>query len=93
MKQYKIVSVLWEDASTFSGQALPTKLKNLITPSLTIGILFKKSKRYVIIASHVEKYTDRDDADYMVILRSNILAIKEYGSIPLEELRTKEDSI
>ena len=86
MKSYKIVSVLWEDASTFTGQELPQELIDLIIPSLTIGILYKQNKRYVIIASHIERYHDRDQADYTIILRNNIIAMQEHGTITLEDL-------
>lgn len=88
MKQYKIISVLWEDHTTFHGSYLPLKPHELIKPSITIGFLFKKTKRYLIVASHLERFDTEDKADFTVILRGSVLGIKEYGTIELNDLRS-----
>jgi len=92
MKQYKIVSVLWEDHSTFSGEDLPDELDLLIKPSLTIGLLYKLTKRYIVLASHIERFDYGDKADYTVILRGSVLGMNEYGTIEIDNLRSKEGS-
>ncbi len=89
MKTYKIVSVLWEDHSSFTQRQLPDDLSNLIRPSLTMGLLFKKTKKHLVIASHIERYDHVDEADFMVIYRSSILGIKEYGKISIDNLRSE----
>ena len=92
MKEYKIVSVIWEDHSSFSGQSLPTDLKSLIRPSITMGLLYKKTKRYLVIAYHIERFDYADEADFTVILRDSVLGIKEHGRLQLDNLRPKEGS-
>lgn len=92
MSTYKIVSVLWEDAHHATSQELPKKLSNFITPSLTLGLLYKQDERYMILASHIERYSDHDEADFMLILKDNIIGQKEYGEIEIKKLRNKEDS-
>jgi len=87
MKEYKIVSVIWEDHSTFSGETLPTELESLIQPSITTGLLYKKNKRYLIIAHHIERFDYGDKADYTVILRGSVLGMKEHGVLPIKNLR------
>ena len=91
MKEYKIVSVIWEDHSSFNGQ-LPTNLKTLIRPSITMGLLYKKTKRYLVIAHHIERFEHTDEAEYTVILSNCVLGMKEYGQIQLDNLRPKEGS-
>lgn len=92
MKEYKIISVIWEDHSKFSGQPVPTDLKNLIKPSITIGLLYKKTKRYIVVASHIERFDYGDEADYTIILRNSVLGIQEYGVLPIQNLRPRGDS-
>lgn len=89
MKDYKIVSVLWEDHTVYSARTLPKKLRGLIRPSLTIGFLYKQTKRYIVVASHVERYDHTDDVDFTVILRGSILGIKEYGTVTINNLRNE----
>jgi hypothetical protein len=92
MNQYDIVSVLWEDHTTFHNTDLPTELDDLIRPSLTIGVLYKETERHLVIASHIERYEYSDSADYTVILKGSVLGMKKYGEITIENLRSKEGS-
>lgn len=84
MSKYKLVTVLWEDATHATSQELPEILEDLIIPSLTTGILYKQNKRYVIIASHIERYVNRAEADYMIILKGSIISIKEHDIIEID---------
>lgn len=88
-KEYPIVAVLWEDHSAFSGRELPATedLSEYIRPSLTVGLLYKKTKKYIVVVSHVDRYTDRDESDFSIIYRSAILGLQEYGLIKIEELQ------
>lgn len=54
---------------------------------MTVGALIKKTKKYFVIAYNIERYDDRDDFDFIIILRSCILGQKEYGTIELHSLR------
>ncbi len=88
MKEYPIVAVLWEDHTTFSRRELPknSDLSQYIRPSLTIGLLYKKTRKYIIVCHHVDRYEELDEADFIVIFKSAILSIKEYGKIEVSNL-------
>jgi hypothetical protein len=88
MSTYKVVAAIWEDHTVYQGMELPKKLDGFIQPSLTVGILYKETDRYLIIISHVERHEFSDQCDYTIILKSSLLgALKEYGTIELKRLR------
>lgn len=92
-KEYPIVAIIWEDHSSFSKRELPhsNDLSEYIRPSLTIGLLYKKTRKYIVVVHHVDRYSDYDEADFTIIYKSTILGIKEYGKIKIEELHNKGD--
>lgn len=92
MRDYPIIAVLWEDHTTFSRRELPkdSDLSNYIRPSLTIGLLYKKTRKYIILVSHVDRYDSHDEADFIVIFKDAILSIQEYGKIKIERLNEGE---
>jgi hypothetical protein len=64
------------------------KTKDAIpTPTLSVGVLYSEDDRVMIIVSDIERYNDRDEATYMVILKSTVIAKKVYGKIKLRSLR------
>jgi len=89
MKEYPIVAVLWEDHTTFSKAPLPKNqdLSQYIRPSLTIGLLYKKTRKFIVIVSHVDRYEDHDESDFTIIYKSAILSVKEYGTIKIDRLQ------
>lgn len=58
-----------------------------LVATMTFGVLIEKNKKYVIVASDIERYEERDDSTYTVILRPTIQAIQEYGEIQIDNLR------
>jgi hypothetical protein len=92
-KEYPIVAVLWEDHSAFTGQELPSSddISEYIRPSLTLGLLYKETSKYIIVISHLERYDDREQGDWMVIYKSAILGRENYGKIKLRKIRKKGD--
>lgn len=92
-KEYPIVAVIWEDHSGYQRTQLPNTddLSELIRPSLTIGLLYKKTVKYIIVVQHVDRYGELDEADFMIIYRNAIIGMQEYGKIKISELRNKGD--
>lgn len=84
---YKVVAVIWEDHRRADREPLPNDPEDLIFPTISVGILVKKTKRLIILASDIERYESNDDATYSVIFRSNIQGIKEFGDIQIDNLR------
>lgn len=87
MSQYKVVVALWEDHTVFREAELPNKLEEAIIPSLTTGILYKETDRYVVIVSHIERFENHDESDYTIILKGSILSMKEFGEVEIKKLR------
>ena len=84
---YKIVAVIWDDHRKVTRSPIVTDPESLIFPTITIGILLKQTKRLLTIVSDIERYEDGDNADYMIILRSCVQGIMEYGEIEIDNLR------
>lgn len=93
MTEYPIVAVLWEDHSKFTDRELPASddLSEFVRPSLTIGLLYKKRSKYIILVNHVNRYNEHDETDFMIIYKSSILGIQEYGKIKIDTLRKEGD--
>lgn len=87
MKEYDIVAVLWEDHIQFSRTAFVKNPDKAIIPSLSVGILYKETKKTLTIISNIERYQEHDDVDYMVILKSTVVSVKKYGLIQLRQIR------
>lgn len=83
MKEYKVVAVLWDDHISFDRTTLIRNPDDVLKPTLTIGFIYKQTKKTITVVSDLESYSDRNDASYIVILKSAIRSIKEYGTIEL----------
>lgn len=87
-KEYEVVAVFWEDHIHFDrSPIIENPSKAFKTPTLTVGILFKEDSKAIIILSDIERYEDRDEATYTVILKGTVVAIKSFGKIKLKSLR------
>ena len=86
--QYKIVAILWQDHMSVNRGTLPVNMEDIfLKPTLTIGAIIKKTPKMLVVLSDLERYADRDEGTYMIILRPNIVSIKEYGKIEIENIR------
>lgn len=83
----KVVAVMWEDHVYVDRDSVPRDPDDLLTTTLSIGIVYKETDKALVLVNCIETYEDRDDASYTVILKSTIQAIKEYGEIEIETLR------
>lgn len=81
MKKYKLVAVIWDDHIRVNRSQLSYDIEKDLVETLTFGILVKKTKDVLVVVSEVEKYSERDDLTYMIIIRKTVRAIKEYGEI------------
>lgn len=85
---YSMVAILWNDPHIMLRTALPEdSLDHLITPTLTAGILYKKTDDYVIVIHNLERAKDFDEADWTVIFSGCIISIKKFGKIKLKNIR------
>lgn len=87
MKIYKIVAVLWEDHIYVDRDKIPRNPDEEIMTTLSVGILYQETPKAITLVNSIERYDERDDASYTIILRSTIQGIKDYGDIELEDLR------
>lgn len=88
MRKYPIVIVLWEDHTHVSRSQMVKFPDDLLTPTMTVGILYKETKKSLIIVSDIERYEDHDDVTFFIILKSTIISVKDFGKIRLKKLRT-----
>lgn len=87
MREYPIVVVLWQDHIAYSREPVfDNPDDGLIKPTLSVGILYKKTKKTLLLVSDIERYHDYDEASFTIILRSTIVSIKEYGTIEVSKL-------
>jgi hypothetical protein len=88
MKSYKIVAVFWEDHIHIERSQMIHKPSDaFVMPTLSVGILYKEDDKALILMSDIERYEDRDEASYTVILKSTIINRKIFGSLKLKSLR------
>jgi hypothetical protein len=87
MNKYKIVAVLWDDHIYVDRDKVPRNPDDEIMTTLSIGIIYKETQKSITLINSIERYDERDDASYTIILRSAIQAIQEYGEIELSDLR------
>lgn len=87
MKDYKVVGILWQDHTQYH-QMNPKKLslKRALRPTLSIGLIYKETDNEILLVSNLERYADRDEADFMLILKGTIISVKEYGTIELRKI-------
>lgn len=87
MKDYKVVGIFWQDHTAYS-QVNPKSLsiKKALRPTLSIGLVFKETENEIVLISSLERYANRDEADFMIILKGTILSMKEYGTIELRKI-------
>lgn len=84
---YKVVAVIWEDHRRIDREPLVSDPESLIFPTISFGVLIKKTKKLLVLVSDIERYEEADDATYTVIFRSTVTGIKEYGEIDIDNLR------
>ncbi len=89
--KYPVVGVLWEDHSKFTGDQLPptSDISEYVRPSLTLGLLYKETKKYIILIQHIERYEDRDEVDFFIIFKGTILGTRQYGEEEVRNIRKK----
>ena len=85
------MAVLWDDHIAFERSPLIKNPSDVLTPTLSIGVLWKETKDAVVIISNIERYHDRDDANYIIILKGCIKGIKKFGKIKIAKIRTRND--
>lgn len=86
MRKYKIAAILWEDHTRVTSSSMVSDPDTAITPTLSVGIIYKNTKKSYVLVSDIERYEDRDEATYMII-RKPVVSIKEYGEIELAQIR------
>lgn len=90
MTKYPIVAVLWNDPHIFLRTELPDEdLQDFITPTLTVGLLYKATDNYIVLIHTAERHSDIDEADYTVIFSGCIISIKRFGKMKLTKLRPR----
>lgn len=88
--EYDVVVVLWEDHLSRDGFAIPLDPDELIErPTVSVGLLVRETDKCLVIASDLERYEDRDDATYTVILKNAVVGMKSYGKMELHDLRMR----
>lgn len=87
MRKHKIVAVIWEDHLQVVRNRVVDNPHSILTPTLSVGILYKETDKVLVLVSDIERYSDHDDATYTIIFKSSIASIKEFGKIKLRKLR------
>lgn len=88
MKGYPVVAIFWEDHYQCIRSPIPKNPDEIIyRPTLTVGLLLSETDKTVLVASDIERMEDADQATYTVILKSDIVGIKKYGKLKLENIR------
>jgi hypothetical protein len=88
MAEYPIVAVLWEDHLHVTRESIPKDADKELIPTLSIGILYNETEKTITLVSDIERYHDRDDTTFLIILKSTVVSLKEYGMIKVRRLRT-----
>lgn len=91
MHKYPIVAVLWNDPHIMLRSQLPNgTVKDIIVPTLTVGILHEQTDEYVSIIHNLERSEGFDESDYTIIFSGCVVSIQEYGKIKLRKIRPRE---
>jgi hypothetical protein len=88
MAEYPIVAILWEDHLAISRSHIPKNADKELIPTLSIGIIYSETEKTITLVSDIERYPDRDDTTYLIILKSTVTSVQKYGSIKVKKLRT-----
>jgi len=86
LKEYDIAVIFWEDHYHATTSSLPQNIDD-VTPTLSVGLIIEETDKALVIAHDIEKYDERDDLSYTVILKNAVVGRKVYGSIQIEEPR------
>lgn len=92
MRKYKIVAILWEDHTRVTSSSMVIDPDTAIKPTLSVGIIYKDTKKSIVLVSDIERYEDRDETTYTII-RKPVVAIREYGEIELAKIREKGGTV
>lgn len=87
MNEYSLVAVLWDDHTAASRTELPKNPDKFVTTVLSVGLILEETEKVIVLASDIEKYSDRDDVSYVVIIKSTIISRKVYGTLKLKKPR------
>jgi len=87
MKKYLLVAIIWEDHTAASRTTLPRKPDDFITVVLSVGIIIEETEKVIVLASEIERYEERDDVSYIVIIKSTIVSRQLYGTIKINKPR------
>lgn len=87
MRDYSIAVILWEDHTAASRTNLPKNPDKFITPVLSVGLIIEETDKVLVLASDIERYEERDDVSYIVIIKSTIISRKIYGTIKITKPR------
>jgi hypothetical protein len=88
--EFDIIAVFWEDHISGDRCPIPSNPDDLFNrPTLSVGILLSETEKSLLLVSNIERYDERDETTFMAILKSTVVAIQKYGTIPLEGLRTE----
>lgn len=87
MKKYSLVAIIWEDHTAASRTSLPKNPDEFVTLVLSIGIIVEETEKVLVLASEIERYEERDDVSYIVIIKSTIVSREVYGTIKINKPR------
>lgn len=87
MRKYKIAAILWEDHQRNERMPMVRDPDTSILPTLSVGIIYKSTKKSYVLISDIEKYTNRDDITFTIIRKAAVVGLQKYGEIELETLR------
>ena len=88
MAEYPVVAILWEDHLEIRRESVPKNADDALIPTLSIGILYRETAKTITLVSDIERYVDRDDTTYLIILKNTVVSVQEYGRIKVKKLRT-----
>lgn len=86
MRKYKIAAILWEDHTRVTSSSMVIDPDTAINPTLSVGIIYKETKKSFVLVSDIERYEDRDETTYTII-RKPVVSVKAYGEIEITKLR------
>lgn len=92
MRKHKIVAIIWEDHTRVNSSAMVSDPDIAINPTLSVGIIYKETKKCYVLVSDIERYKERDDVTYTIINKP-VMAINVYGEIELEKIREEGGTV
>jgi hypothetical protein len=88
MAEYKVSAILWQDHYHFNRQSMVKNPEKAISPTLSVGIVYKETKNTITLVSEIERYEEHDDTSFLIILKNSIISSRDYGVIELKKIRT-----